>query len=154
MAAGFAAFLKIYAIIPFNDAMGEYIEAQIQQEKEKEDVDGKQKGRISEWNKYKTAYEIQKNILIEAMSGISETDDGKAEAARDIKDLMHKAFELKHFGEDIRKVYERIEQQKSQMPVYSQGPVHYLKPTSTIMKGTFMDRFKESGKRIWRVFFG
>ena len=105
-------------------------------------------------NEYKETYEIQKNILIEAMSKISETDEGKAEAARDIKDLMQKAFKLKHFGEDIKKVYERIEQQKSQMPVYSQGPVHHLRPTSKIKHVSTIEKIKETGRRVLRVFFG
>ncbi|XP_063691968.1 uncharacterized protein LOC134824157 isoform X1 [Bolinopsis microptera] len=149
VAAGFAAFLKIYAIIPFNDAMGEYIDVQIQQEKEKEDVDGKREDRISEWTKYKKEYEEQKGILIEAMDKVSDTDEGKAEAAKDIKDLMQDAFKLKHFGEDIKKVYEKIEQKKSEMPVFSQGPVQHLKSTSKIEKiippGVFQ-RAKKTGK--------
>ena len=132
VAAGFAAFLKIYAMIPFNDAMGDYIDVQIQQEKEKEDVDGKREDRISEWTKYKAEYEEQKEILIEAMDKVSDTDEGKAEAAKDIKDLMQEAFGLKHFGEDIKKVYKKIEQKKSEMPVFSQGSVQHLKTTSKI----------------------
>ena len=156
VAAGFAAFLKIHAIIPFNDAMGDYIDVQIQQEKEKEDVDGKRAGRISEWTKYKAEYEVHKGILIDAMDKVSNTDEGKVEAAKDIKDLMQEAFKLKHFGGDIKKVYERIEQQKSEMPVFSQGPVQHLKSTSKIKKirrpPNVMERAKKAGKRVLKHF--
>ena len=90
------------------------------------------------------------------MDKVSDTDEGNAEAAKDIKDLMQEAFKLKHFGGDIKKVYERIEQQKSEMPVFSQGPVQHLKSTSKIKKirrpPNVMERAKKAGKRVFKHF--
>ena len=39
------------------------------------------------------------------MLTVKNTDKGKADAACAIKDLQKRAFRLKHFGEDIKKVY-------------------------------------------------
>ena len=151
VAAGFAAFLKIYAIIPFNDAMGEYIDAQIKQEKEKSDFDGKRAANIAEWTRYKAEYEQQRKILINAMDKVKNTDQGKSGAAKDIKDLMQKTFKLKHFGKDIEKVYHEIQKHKTQMPQYAQGPTRRLKQGSkinNIRPPGVMEKFWNQGKKF------
>ena len=118
--AGFAAFLKTFAIIPFNDAMGDYIEAQIKDEQTKLHPD---KRVIAELQKQQDQYETRKEIITKAMSNVKNTDVGKSGAAEEIKRLEQKAYGLKHFGKDIKAAIDKINTSKAQLPEFHYGNI-------------------------------
>ena len=62
------------------------------------------------------------------MLKVKNTGKGKADAACAIKDLQNRAFGLKHFGEDIKKVYNDIESRKRTVPDFAQGVTRSARP--------------------------
>ena len=56
------------------------------------------------------------------MVEVKDTNAGREKAAKTVKELQERAFKLKHFGDDIKKVFNEIDEQKSRMPDYAQGP--------------------------------
>jgi len=132
IAAEFAAFLKTYAVIPFNDAMGAYIETQIKDEEAKARPD---RSTIEELRTRKNEYERRKEILTKAMCEAKNTDAGKFQAADKIKRLEQKAYSLKHFGGKMKTAIEGINTSKAQMPQFHHGTTP--KPPAKAKKGGF-----------------
>ena len=108
ISAGFAAFLKTYAILPYNDAVGRYLDIQIENEERKVKPD---RTKISDLNDYKGVYETKKRIIEKSLQDAKDKPDAQFDAAKMVKDFQQKAFGLKHFGKDIKKVFEEIDKQ-------------------------------------------
>jgi len=118
--ADFAAFLNTFAIIPFNDAMGAYIDKQIKEEEEKPQ-NKEQRKIVEDLIKEKDAYEEQKNIIEKALAELRDSDEGKEKAAKTIKELQARAFKLKHFGADVKKVFDKINSKKTEISSFQYG---------------------------------
>ena len=102
-AAAFAMFLKKFAIIPYNDAFGEYLNYLIRVEEDQpEDVrDTKQ---IENLQKQKTEYKAQLDALKEAVDIAPLDDNGncKISAAEDINKIEQELMELPIAGRILR----------------------------------------------------
>ena len=102
-AAAFAMFMKKFAIIPYNDAFGEYLNYLIRvEEGQPEDVrDTKQ---IENLQKQKTEYKVQLDALKEAVDVAPLDDNGncKISAAEDINKIEQELMELPIAGRILR----------------------------------------------------
>lgn len=96
----FGVFLKNNAMIPYNDAFGEYIDMLIQDEeaKEKEIRDPE---KIKKFVKEKQAYEEKKKLLIETMASRSEGESGNLHIEQ-IYARKEKLCSLKHNGKMLK----------------------------------------------------
>ena len=96
----FGVFLKNNAMIPYNDAFGEYIDMLIQDEeaKEKEIRDPE---KIKKLVKENQAYEEKKKLLIETMASRSEGESGNLHIEQ-IYARKEKLCSLKHNGKMLK----------------------------------------------------
>ena len=62
-------------------------------------------------NDYKGVYETKKRIIEKSLQDAKDKPDAQFDAAKMVKDFQQKAFSLKHFGKDIKKVFEEIDKQ-------------------------------------------
>ncbi|XP_028408705.1 uncharacterized protein LOC114531265 [Dendronephthya gigantea] len=99
VSAKYGAFLKDNALIPYNDAVGDYLDLDIKQEEESPLRDAKLLERLK---KLRSEYEKEKQILDEAMAtGISTTSE-------QVIQLQNELFNLKHFGKSLKKIFDEI----------------------------------------------
>merc|ERR1711915_456001 len=63
---------------------------------------------IEDLEKSKKAYFKEKQTIEEALEKTKNTSEGQINAIEEIKILQKKAFELKHFGKDIKKALQNI----------------------------------------------
>ena len=96
----FGVFLKNNAMIPYNDAFGEYIDMLIKDEeaKEKEIRDPE---KIKKFVKEKQAYEEKKKLLIQTMASRSEGESGNLHIEQ-IYARKEKLCSLKHNGKMLK----------------------------------------------------
>ncbi len=101
VSAKFGAFLKNNAIIPYNDAVGDYLDIVIKHEEEKNEI-LRNKDLLQRLRKLRAEYEIEKQILDKAMrSGTTTTPE-------QVKKLQQQLFDLKHFGKTLKDIFEGI----------------------------------------------
>ena len=62
-------------------------------------------------NDYKGVYETKKRIIEKSLQDAKDKPDAQFDAAKMVNDFQLKAFGLKHFGKDIKKVFEEIDKQ-------------------------------------------
>ena len=96
----FAIFLKNNAMIPYNDAFGEYIDMLIQDEEDKE-KDNRDSKKIKQLVKEKQAYEETKKLLIETMASSSDGELGNSRIEESYN-RKEKLCSLKHNGNMLK----------------------------------------------------
>ena len=96
----FGVFLKNNAMIPYNDAFGEYIDMLIQDEESKE-KEIRDPERIKKFVKEKQAYEEKKKLLIETMASRSEGESGNLHIEQ-IYARKEKLCSLKYNGKMLK----------------------------------------------------
>ncbi len=101
VSAKFGAFLKHNAIIPYNDAVGDYLDIVIKHEEEKNEI-LRNKDLLQRLQKLRAEYEKEKQILDKAMGSETTTTPEL------IKELQQQLFELKHFGKTLKDIFEGI----------------------------------------------
>ncbi|XP_041471853.1 uncharacterized protein LOC121421258 [Lytechinus variegatus] len=97
--AKFGSILKANALNTYNDAVEEYLEMCIKQEKAKPATLRKE-DLLENMTKMKAEYKKQREIAGGANENIT--------TAEEVKDLQEGLFKLKHFGGTLRKLFEEI----------------------------------------------
>ncbi|XP_028397642.1 uncharacterized protein LOC114521398 [Dendronephthya gigantea] len=101
VSAKYGAFLKDNALIPYNDAVGDYLDLAIKEAKESPKI-SRDAELLERLKKLRSAYEKEKQILDEAMAtGISTTSE-------QVIQLQNELFNLKHFGKSLKKIFDEI----------------------------------------------
>ncbi|XP_063960606.1 uncharacterized protein LOC129268408 [Lytechinus pictus] len=102
--AKFGSFLKANALITYNDAVEEYLEMCIKQEKAKP-VTLRKEGVLENMTTMKEEYKKQIEILDNAIAGGANEN---IKTPEEVKELQEGLFKLKHFGGTLRKLFEEI----------------------------------------------
>ena len=138
--AKFGCFLKTNAITPYNDAMAEYLDMLIGQERQKVSAGGDQHtldGLIS----MKQSYYEEVNILEHSMN--SEENSSHTLGPQDVQNMVQELYTLPLNGTTLRDTVEVARAGTSQMMSYSE--VLY-RP-----KMTRFQNFRAKTKRIWQT---
>jgi GTPase SAR1 family protein len=106
MSAQFGAYLKKNAIIPYNDAVADYLDFYINEEAQK-DAKLRDASKLQKMRDSKANYEQQKSILDEALK--EEVASDKIPSTEEVKVMTEKLFKMDHFGRDIKKVFTAID---------------------------------------------
>ena len=102
--AKFGSFLKANAIIPYNDALGDYLFMCIAIE-EKKPMKIRNDSLLFQMRKMKQEYERQKKVLDKAMlTGADEIVTTPAQ----VRQLQEELFQLKHFGPILKRLFDGI----------------------------------------------
>lgn len=120
MVPGFAAFLRTFAMIPVSNTMGEYIEMQIRQEEAKEFPN---RQIIADLRAQRKEYYERTEIYKSGMQEFKNTQEGQEQAAQTIESLLQKGFNLKHLGEDFKRMMDRMNAEQAMRPVFHHGYV-------------------------------
>ena len=102
--AKYGSFLKATALLPYNDAVGDYLDMCIQQQvnKPKEIRDD---SLLFKMREMKQEYERQRNVLDKAMrTGAGEIVTTPAQ----VRQLQEELFQLKHFGPILKRLFDGI----------------------------------------------
>ncbi|XP_041472269.1 uncharacterized protein LOC121421583 [Lytechinus variegatus] len=102
--AKFGSFLKANALITYNDAVEEYLEMCIKQEKAKP-VTLRKESVLENMTKMKEEYKKQIEILDNAIAGGANEN---IKTPEQVKEFQEDLFKLKHFGGTLRKLFEEI----------------------------------------------
>ena len=103
VSAAYGAFLRDAALIPYNDALGDYLDMIIHQEEEKHS-DLRDQDMIYRLHQQKKAYEEEKKAIESAVQG-----PGLSVTPEQIVKLQEDLFKMKHFGPSLRTIFYRIE---------------------------------------------
>nr|XP_054761542.1 uncharacterized protein LOC129267961 [Lytechinus pictus] len=103
-AAKFGSFLKANALITHNDAVDEYLDMCIKQEKAKP-VTLQKEGVLENMSKMKAEYNKQREIIDNAITGGASEN---LKTAQEVQELQEVLFRLEHFGGTLRKFFEEI----------------------------------------------
>jgi hypothetical protein len=103
VSAKYGAFLKDNAIIPYNDAVGDYLDICIKQEEKKDTCTMlRNEELLQRLKNLRAEYEKEKEVLDKAMkSGTTTTPE-------QVKQLQQELFDLKHFGKTLKDIFEGI----------------------------------------------
>ncbi|XP_041461184.1 uncharacterized protein LOC121412439 [Lytechinus variegatus] len=103
-AAKFGSFLKSNALIPYNDAVDDYLDMCIKQEEAKQ---GKYRNEtiLDTMRNTKQEYNKQREILDIALK---EGANENVTEPEHVKELQENLFQLKHFGATLRKFFQDI----------------------------------------------
>lgn len=107
--AYFANFLKNNAIAPYNDALDQYLDHVINEEKEKV-ANGGSRQVLDELIKSKKSYSEQKRILEESLSARHGETSAKQTQNEDIWKLVEDLKKLKHAGNSLKDAINCIHQ--------------------------------------------
>nr|XP_054761543.1 uncharacterized protein LOC129267962 [Lytechinus pictus] len=102
--AKFGSFLEANALITHNDAVEEYLEMCIKQEKAKP-VALRKEGVLENITTMKAEYKKQREILDNAIAGGA---NDIIKTPEQVKELQEELFKLKHFGGTLKKLFEDI----------------------------------------------
>ena len=104
IAAMYGSYLKATALIPYNDAVGDYLDMCIRHEELKpEDI--RNNTLLSKMRDMRSEYNIQINILDKAIG----TDEGEnIRTPGQVKQLQIQLFKLKHFGATLERLFDGI----------------------------------------------
>merc|ERR1712037_508899 len=100
-------FLKKNAIIPYNDAVADYLDFYINEEAQK-DGRVRDSSKIEKLRRSKASYEQERTILDKTLSGELKAA-GKIPTTEEVKGMIDSLFKLKHFGKDINGVFNSLE---------------------------------------------
>ena len=115
ISAKYGSFLKNVAIIPYNDALGDYLDMVIDQENQK-DKAIRDANLLASLMTSRKSYDEEKRILEDAM-GIAAGD--QVTTPDEIKLLQKELFQLKHFGNSLKNIFLQIENNKKKMAQHS-----------------------------------
>ena len=101
VSATYGAFLKDNAIIPYNDAVGDYLDIAIKHEEAKDKI-LRNKDLLQRLRKLRDEYEKQKQIIDQAIK------TGTTTTPEQIIELQKEIFQLKHFGKTLKDIFEGI----------------------------------------------
>ena len=107
MSAQFGAFLKKNAIIPYNDAVADYLDFYINEEAQKDDR-VRNSFKIEKLRRSKASYEQERTILDKTLSGELKAA-GRIPTTEEVKGMIDSLFKLKHFGKGIKGVFNSLE---------------------------------------------
>ncbi|XP_055348945.1 uncharacterized protein LOC129595840 [Paramacrobiotus metropolitanus] len=110
VSAKFGYFLKMNAMLPYNDAMEEYLRYLISAEHEKIAI-GASRDSLANYQKMVNAYREEKRILEEAMQN---QDDDRQITAKDIKDAIRSLYKLPINGKAIRDMVDVVQDAHAQ----------------------------------------
>ena len=105
ISATYGSFLKDAAMIPYNDALGDYLDMTIQQEEEKEPR-LRDKDLINRLHKSKMAYEEEKSVIEYAFR---QSGNRIGLTPEQIEQLQEDLFKMKHFGLSLRNIFWNID---------------------------------------------
>lgn len=131
--AKFACFLKNNAITPYNDAMLEYMDHLIKEEKSKTSVGGSDKV-LKSLEKTRAAYEKQIFVLDEAMR---QGKGVKVLSPEEVEGLVKKLYKLKHNGKALEKALSVLNETRNNVAIYQEVP-----PPSVLNKKGCWERTK------------
>ena len=139
--AKFGRFLKTNAIAPYNDAMADYLDTLIRQEREKVDAggDGQTLDRMRDMQR---AYKEEINILEQSMN--SKGDDSNILRTQDVEELVEKLYKLPINGPTMRKTFEVAKAGNSKMVASNEVHCHVKKVTKSAagsVIGTIVGKF-------------
>ena len=103
-AATFAAFMKD-AIVPYNDAFGDYLDTLINVEENQLD-DLKDHKQIENLKRQKEVYEQEVDVLRQAVS--NNEQQASNITAEDVNNLQDELMGLKHYGPSLRSMLGKI----------------------------------------------
>lgn len=98
----FASFLKVNAILPFNDTIKDYIQMNINEE-EKIAAITNDYTQVKSLRKQLSIYEKERSILEKNL----ESGGAAPITPKDIKNLENKLIKLPHFGNSIKDLFEK-----------------------------------------------
>uniref|UniRef100_A0A914CEL6 Uncharacterized protein n=1 Tax=Acrobeloides nanus TaxID=290746 RepID=A0A914CEL6_9BILA len=98
----FASFLKVNAILPFNDTIKDYIQMNINEE-EKIAAITKDYTQVESLREQLRIYEKERSILESNL----ESGGAAPITPKDIKNLENKLIKLHHFGKSIKDLFEK-----------------------------------------------
>ncbi|XP_041471857.1 uncharacterized protein LOC121421261 [Lytechinus variegatus] len=133
--AKFGSFLKANALITYNDAVEEYLEMCIKQEKAKP-VTLRKEGVLENMTKMKEEYKKQREILDNAIAGGASENIQTPEQVQELQEVL---FRLKHFGGTLRKFFDEISLMHTSKDMYFEE-VHVPPPKKAYQR-------KKKGKR-------
>ena len=107
VSATYASFLKDAAMIPYNDALGDYLDMTIQQEEEKPPL-LRDNALINRLYKSKSVYEEEKAVIEDALRN-SGSSPGFRFSPEEIQQLQRRVFGMKHFGPSLRSIFHSID---------------------------------------------
>ena len=121
ISATYGSFLKDAALIPYNDAVGDYLDMTIKQEEEKPAI-LRDPDMINKLNQSKRAYEEEKAVIERALEG-SPNRSGLRFTPAQVEQLQKDLFKMKHFGSSLRNIFFSIE--RGHRMVFEQRKVVY-----------------------------
>ena len=108
-AAKFGSILKANALLPYNDAVGDYLDMCIEHEEMKpEEI--RNHALLSTMQHIKEDYDCQRNILDKSTSMANGED---IDIPVQVMKLQSDLFQLKHFGKTLRAIFDGISITKS-----------------------------------------
>ena len=149
ISAKYGSFLKNVAMLPYNDALGDYLDMVIDQENQK-DKAIRDPALVASLMTSRKAYDEEKRILDDAMgidTGLQVTNPDE------IKLLQNELFQLKHFGQSLKNIFMQIEQNKKKMAqhAYEEVPIPVQKrQRKKKWTGWFNNPITEYGRVIIR----
>ena len=104
----YGSFLRDAAMIPYNDALGDYLDMTIQQEEEKQPA-LRDQDLINRLQKSKRAYEEEKAVIENALQESGNRSIGLRFTPEQIEKLQEELFKMKHFGQSLRNIFWNID---------------------------------------------
>ncbi|KAJ8034997.1 Neoverrucotoxin subunit beta [Holothuria leucospilota] len=130
--AKYGSFLKTYAIIPYNDAVGDYLDMCIEQEQEKA-KEIRNKSLLKKMRQMKSQYEQERELLDNAI-----TEGENINTPEEVDKLQRELFNMKHMGKTIKALFDGISISRSANNVLFEEKVVLVPPNK---KGNAITRF-------------
>ncbi|XP_063960604.1 uncharacterized protein LOC129268891 [Lytechinus pictus] len=127
--AKFGSFLKANALITYNDAVEEYLEMCIKQEKAKP-LTLRKEGVLENMTTMKEEYKKRREILDNAIAGGASEN---IQTPEQVQELQEELFRLKHFGGTLRKFFDEISLMHTSKDMYFEE-VHVPPPKSVYQR--------------------
>jgi hypothetical protein len=138
ISATYGSFLKEVAILPYNDALGDYLDMTIEQEDQK-DNSLRDLELIARLRSSRRAYEEEKQLLDNAMA-VSDDGQNTRFTPAEIKNLQKELFHMKHFGASLKTIFDNIDGIKKKKYIYKQ--IRVPAALSTRISQSLMAGFK------------
>ncbi|XP_072022743.1 uncharacterized protein [Amphiura filiformis] len=139
--AKYGSFLKANALIPYNDAVGDYLDMCVDQEEKKEKVYRNQE-LLDSFQDMRKQYEKERAILNNA---IGNHTGENIKTVEEVNELQEQLFCLKHMGPTLEKFFE------ANSISYSANNISFKETTAPIRQNYgYLERAKHAGSRIYR----
>ena len=104
----YGSFLKDAAMIPYNDAIGDYLDMTIKQEEEKQPL-LRDPDLINRLHLSKKAYEEEKAVIENALAHQEPGQGtGFSLTPKQMEELQEDLFKMKHFGQSLKNIFYSI----------------------------------------------